>query len=152
MAWELDIREILEILPHRHPFLLVDRILDLDLENKTVTGIKNVTYDEPYFKGHFPDDPIMPGVLIIEAMAQTAGILACLVLQGPKRPVALYFMSLDKVRFRRLVRPGDTLTMKIETLRSGSRVWKLKGQAFVGDELACEAELMASFATNSEED
>ena len=141
---EMEIREITKILPHRYPFLMVDRILDLDLEAKTAIGLKNVTVNEPFFQGHFPGNPIMPGVLIVEAIAQTGGVLACLASPGGTEREAVYFMTLDKVRFRRLVRPGDTLIMKIETLRSGSRVWKLKGRAFVGEELACEAELMAS--------
>jgi len=148
---EMGIREITKILPHRYPFLMVDRILDLDLEAKTVIGLKNVTANEPFFQGHFPGNPIMPGVLIVEAIAQTGGVLACLASSGQTERLVVYFMTLDKVRFRRLVRPGDTLIMKIETLRSGSRVWKLKGQAFVGEELACEAELMASLGEDEGE-
>lgn len=150
MRRELDITEIKKILPHRHPFLLVDRITELDLEAKTVVGLKNVTYNEPFFQGHFPQEPIMPGVLIVEALAQTGGVLASLVSPKEGEVKAIYFMGLDKVRFRRPVRPGDTLVMKIETLRSGSRIWKLKGRAYVGQELACEAELMASLTLASE--
>jgi len=147
MPRELDLKEILDILPHRYPFLMVDRILDLDLDKRTVVGLKNVTVNEPYFSGHFPGNPIMPGVLIIEAMAQVGGVMALLATPDyrPGMPgTQVFFMGIDKTRFRRPVRPGDSLTIKIETLRGGGKVWKLAGKAYVGQELAAEAELIAA--------
>ncbi len=146
MGREVDWREILTILPHRYPFLMVDRIVELDLENLTATGIKNVTFNEPYFVGHFPSEPIMPGVMILEAMAQVGGVLAALATPEYKKGDPIYFLSIDKVRFRRPVRPGDVLTTKVETLRPGSRIWKMAAKAYVGDELAAEAQLMASLS------
>ncbi len=141
----MDIVEILKILPHRPPFLLVDRILELDMEAKRIVGLKNVSMNEPFFVGHFPGDPIMPGVLILEAMAQVAGVMACLATPEYKKGDPVYFLGLDKVRFRRVVRPGDSLVITVESLRAGSRVWKFAGQAHVGEELVAEAELLASF-------
>ncbi|PKN61374.1 MAG: 3-hydroxyacyl-[acyl-carrier-protein] dehydratase FabZ [Deltaproteobacteria bacterium HGW-Deltaproteobacteria-15] len=138
--------EITKILPHRYPFLLVDCITELE-PLKRVVGIKNVTANEPFFQGHFPGNPIMPGVLILEAMAQAGGVLARLsfpeVLEkegGGK----VFFMALDNVKFRRPVVPGDQLILKLEALRTGSRVWKMAGKAFVKENLVAEAELMAS--------
>ena len=140
-----DIQLIQRILPHRYPFLLVDRILYLK-ERSRVVGTKNVTVNEPFFAGHFPGHPIMPGVLIIEAMAQVGGVMACLTVDGAmektlQKPV--FFMSMDKVKFRRPVVPGDQLRFVVEALRTGSSVWKMAGKAFVEDMLVAEAELVA---------
>lgn len=140
----IDIKRIMEILPHRYPFLLVDRITALE-PGKTITGVKNVTMNEPFFQGHFPGEPVMPGVLILEGMAQTGGILACL--SDPSMIGKLvYFAGVDKARFRRVVRPGDQLIYKLETLKQKGKITKMAGQAYVDDQLVTEAELMASFA------
>lgn len=137
----LDIDAILKIMPHRYPLLLIDRILDLE-PNKKVVAMKNVTINEPFFVGHFPGHPIMPGVLIVEAMAQAGGFLLLNTVPDPENKL-VYFMGMDSVRFRRPVKPGDQLRFELEmvTLRRGT--CKMKGQAWVGAELACEAELMA---------
>lgn len=140
----LDIKGIMEILPHRYPFLLVDRIVEFE-QGKTITGLKNVTVNEPFFQGHFPGEPVMPGVLILEAMAQVGGILACL--SDPEMIGRLvYFAGVDKARFRRVVRPGDQLVMKLEMIKQKGKVIKMAGKAYVDEQLATEAELMASFA------
>ncbi|MBW1712037.1 MAG: 3-hydroxyacyl-ACP dehydratase FabZ [Deltaproteobacteria bacterium] len=144
MVRSLDLQEIKKILPHRYPFLLVDRILELDIEAKKVVGLKNVTANEPFFQGHFPDDPVMPGVLVVEAMGQVGGVLACLATPDYDFSHPFYFMGMDKVRFRQPVRPGDTLIMKAESLRSGAKVWKLAAEAFVDDRLVASAHLFAS--------
>ena len=138
--------DIIKILPHRYPFLFVDRIVELEPGKKAV-GIKNVTAGEPFFQGHFPGKPIMPGVLIVEAMAQTGGILAGLSIPGLAEQDGkqiIYFMSIDKVKFRKPVVPGDQLVFEVVPLRTGSRVWKIAGKAFVGDDLVAEAELVAA--------
>ncbi len=138
--------DIVKLLPHRYPFLLVDRITEME-PGKRVVGIKNVSCNEPFFQGHFPDNPIMPGVLIIEAMAQVGGVMARLtmpeVLEG-EGPDGLFFMAIDKVKFRRPVVPGDQLVFELEALRTGSKVWKMGGKAFVDGKLVAEAQLLAS--------
>ncbi|KQC14018.1 MAG: hypothetical protein APR56_00270 [Methanosaeta sp. SDB] len=139
---QVDINEIKKILPHRYPFLLVDRIVEMDKYTRIV-GIKNVSINEPFFTGHFPERPVMPGVLIIEAMAQTAGVLT---LQRPDtRKKLAYFMAIDKAKFRRAVVPGDQLRMEIAVLRFGTKVGKVRGTATVEGEVAAEAELTFSF-------
>lgn len=146
MELPLTYKDICSILPHRYPFLLVDRITELEL-NKRVVGIKNVTANEPFFQGHFPGNPIMPGVLIVEAMAQVGGVLARLsVPEVMKRSEggAVYFVSIDGVKFRRPVIPGDQLRFELVPLRTGSRVWKMAGKAFVDGELVAEAVLVAT--------
>jgi beta-hydroxyacyl-ACP dehydratase FabZ len=146
MKVPLGYQDIIKILPHRYPFLFVDRIIELE-PNKRVVGIKNVTINEPFFQGHFPGNPIMPGVLIIEAMAQVGGVLARLSVPGLLEDQAkqtLYFMSIDKVKFRKPVLPGDQIVFQLEALRTGSRVWKMGGKAFVMDDLVAEAELVAT--------
>jgi beta-hydroxyacyl-ACP dehydratase FabZ len=146
MKVPLGYQDIVKILPHRYPFLFVDRIIELE-PNKRVVGIKNVTINEPFFQGHFPGNPIMPGVLIVEAMAQVGGVLARLSVPGPNEDQAqqtLYFMSIDKVKFRKPVLPGDQIVFHLEALRTGSRVWKMGGKAFVKDDLVAEAELVAT--------
>jgi 3-hydroxyacyl-[acyl-carrier-protein] dehydratase len=139
----IDVREIMEIMPHRYPFLLVDRIESLK-EGEEIIGIKNVTINEPFFAGHFPGNPIMPGVLIIEAMAQVGGVLAFH--SSPKEWAGslVYFMGIDKVRFRKPVVPGDQLRLKLTTIRQKQRVFKMRGEAYVEDTLVAEAELMAA--------
>jgi 3-hydroxyacyl-[acyl-carrier-protein] dehydratase len=137
-----DIDLIQRILPHRYPFLLVDRVEDIDGTNRAV-GLKNVTANEPHFTGHFPGRPIMPGVLIVEAMAQTAAVMVGVAEDLADKSLLVYFMGMDAVKFRRMVRPGDTLRMEIETRRGGGRVWKFTGRATVDGELAAEAEFTA---------
>ena len=139
----MDIQRILRLLPHRYPFLLVDRVLDIDLQAKTIRAIKNVTVNEPHFEGHFPQEPVMPGVLIIEAMAQAAAVLVGVSLDLADKGMGTYFMSIDKCRFRRKVVPGDVLELHVTTLRGGGKVWKFEGRAIVDGELAAEAEFMA---------
>jgi 3-hydroxyacyl-[acyl-carrier-protein] dehydratase len=146
MELPLYYEDIIKLLPHRYPFLLVDRITEIELE-KSVVGYKNVTANEPFFQGHFPGNPIMPGVLIVEAMAQVGGVLARLSIDGlqeEENTSAVYFMSIDKVKFRRPVVPGDQIKFEVQALRTGSRVWKLAGKAFVEDSLVAQAELMAT--------
>jgi len=138
----LDIDAIMKIMPHRYPFLLVDRILDLE-PNKKVTALKNVSINEPYFAGHFPGHPIMPGVLIIEAMAQAGGILLLNTVPDPENKL-VYFMGIDGVRFRKPVKPGDQLRFEVEMVQFRRGTCKMKGQAFVGPDLVTEAELMAT--------
>ncbi|ROQ92230.1 3-hydroxyacyl-ACP dehydratase FabZ [Desulfosoma caldarium] len=138
---EMNAEEILRRLPHRYPFLLVDRILEMKEEE--ITGLKNVTLNEPFFQGHFPAHPVMPGVLIMEALAQTGGVLAFALRETDSQGV-VYFMGMDKVRFRRPVRPGDQLILKLKLLRRKGPVFKMKGEAYVGDELAAEGELLAT--------
>ncbi len=138
----IEVQEIIRLLPHRYPFLLVDRIIEVEAR-KRIVGIKNVTYNEPFFQGHFPGRPIMPGVLIIEAMAQTGGVLAFLSLPVEERDREVFFGGIDKVRFRRPVFPGDQMRMEVEVIRQRRLVWGLSGKAFVGEHLVCEAELLA---------
>jgi 3-hydroxyacyl-[acyl-carrier-protein] dehydratase len=146
MELPLSYEEIIRLLPHRYPFLFVDRITELEPE-KRVVGLKNVTGNEPFFQGHFPGRPVMPGVLIIEAMAQVGGILARVsvpdVLKKEKED-GIFFMSMDKVKFRRPVVPGDQIVFELEPLRTGSRVWKMRGKATVNGKVVAEAELVAS--------
>ena len=138
----INIDEIMKLLPHRFPFLLVDRIVELE-EKKRIVGIKNVTINESFFQGHFPKTPIMPGVLIIEAMAQVGGIL--LLRTIPERENKLvYFMGIDQAKFRKPVLPGDQLRCEVEVLRLKSRVCKMQGKAYVGEELVAEAIIMSS--------
>ena len=140
-----EIKQIMDLLPHRYPFLLVDKILEME-EGKRIVGIKNVTINEPFFQGHFPGNPVMPGVLIIEAMAQVGGVLAILTAKEGSRQddgTPVYFMAIDKVKFRKPVVPGDQILFEVIPLRTGSRVWKMAGKAFVDETLVAEAELMA---------
>ncbi|HEU4699790.1 MAG TPA: 3-hydroxyacyl-ACP dehydratase FabZ [Gemmatimonadales bacterium] len=136
----IDIGRILQVLPHRYPILLVDRILEVG-ENRVV-GLKNVTINEPFFQGHFPGHPIMPGVLIVEAMAQTGGVLLLDRIERPEEKV-VYFMSLDNVKFRKPVVPGDQLRMEVDVLQARGRTVRLKGNALVDGQLVAEAEMMA---------
>lgn len=144
----LNNNEIRKLLPHRYPFLLVDRILDVDPKVKA-TGLKNVTFNEPFFQGHFPDNPIMPGVLIVEAMAQVSGILA---FKSGAEGNAVYFMSIEKAKFRRPVVPGDQLRFEISILQQRNKVWKFSGQTFVDDKVVAEAEFTAMVSEKGMED
>ncbi|SDD63648.1 3-hydroxyacyl-ACP dehydratase FabZ [Kordiimonas lacus] len=137
-----DIQKIMESIPHRYPFLLVDKVVDV-VPGESATGIKNVTINEPFFPGHFPQKPVMPGVLILEAMAQTAGVLAIDFLGEEARGKVVYFMGIDGAKFRKPVGPGDRLEMKVVKTRGGGAVWKFDAQAFVDGELVTEAKLTA---------
>jgi beta-hydroxyacyl-ACP dehydratase FabZ len=144
----LDIRQILEILPHRYPFLLVDRILEIEA-GRRVVGIKNVTFNEPFFQGHFPGHPVMPGVLIVEAMAQVGAVL--LLRDVPDRAGKLvYFAGIDRAKFRRPVTPGDQVRFEVEILKVRSRSARLRGQAFVDGALVAEAELFSSLVERAD--
>jgi len=133
----MDIKEIQKFLPHRYPFLMVDKILEIEPGVKAI-GIKNVTVNEEFFQGHFPGQPIMPGVLIIEAMAQVAGILAFY--SGAAVGKSVYFMSIEKAKFRKPVVPGDQLRLKIQFLQHRGNVWRVSGQAIVEEKVAAEAD------------
>ena len=140
----LDINQIKEYLPHRYPFLLVDRVLDWEA-GKSITAIKNVTVNEEMFNGHFPHKPVMPGVLMIEALAQTAALLSFLT-KGlkPDANSIVYFVGIDGARFKRPVEPGDQIKMEVEVLRHSRGIWKYKAKATVDGQLAVEAELMCT--------
>ncbi len=141
----LDIKEIMNILPHRYPFLMVDRVIEME-PGKRIVGIKNVTINEPFFQGHFPGHPVMPGVLIVEAMAQVAGILAYLSSDDEIRSKVCYFMSIDNARFRKPVIPGDLLRLEMESTMNRRGIWGFNGKAYVDDKLVADAELKATFA------
>jgi 3-hydroxyacyl-[acyl-carrier-protein] dehydratase len=144
---ELRIAEIMRILPHRYPFLLVDRVIEVD-PDKRIVALKNVTINEPFFPGHFSYRPVMPGVLILEALAQAAALLAfSAVGTGLDANSVIYFVGIDGARFKRPVEPGDQLVMQVDLVRSKAGIYKFKGAARVGEELACEAELMCTMRT-----
>ena len=146
VAPPFDIEKIMQILPHRYPFLLVDKVLEFQ-EGKHIVGVKNVTLNEQFFTGHFPGQPVMPGVLIIEAMAQTAGIL--MLSQAENRGKLAYFMSMDRVKFRKTVVPGDQLILKTDVVRLKSRTIQIRGRAFVKDKIVAEAEMMFSLVSKN---
>ncbi|NQW00700.1 MAG: 3-hydroxyacyl-ACP dehydratase FabZ [Rhodospirillales bacterium] len=133
----IEVEEIMEMIPHRYPFLLIDRVSDLVL-NTSAVGIKNVTMNEPFFQGHFPNHPIMPGVLLIEAMAQTSAILV-IETTGKVAGSVVYFMTVDNARFRKPVRPGDQVKLHVEKIRNRGNVWKFKGEARVDGKVMAEA-------------
>jgi len=143
----MDIGEIERVLPHRYPFLLVDRVTLID--DDRIIAVKNVTRNEPHFNGHFPGHPVMPGVLIIEALAQAGALYAARLTKfDPERQV-IYFMTIDKAKFRQPVVPGDQLTLEVTPLRKGGAIWKLRGEAKVGDAVVAEAEFMASIQSRT---
>jgi len=139
----LDIKKITELLPHRYPFLLIDRIIDIKGDQSAV-GIKNVTANEYYFQGHFPIHPVMPGVLLIEGMAQTAGALCVFNLGDEYDASLVYFMAIDRARFRKPVMPGDTVYYHMEKIRNRGRVWRCKGEAKVDGKIVAGAEISAT--------
>lgn len=139
-----DIHQIMKLVPHRYPFLMLDRVLEFEPGNRLV-AMKNVTINEPYFAGHFPQKPVMPGVLILEAMAQACGLLAVRTTGiTVEDGVILYFAGIDKARFKRVVEPGDQLVIDCSALRSKRDIWKFEAKALVGDDLVCAAELMCA--------
>ena len=139
-----DIQLIKKIIPHRYPFLLVDKVIEIN-DLKTARGIKNVTFNEPYFQGHFPNVPIMPGGLIIEALAQTAAVMVGVSLKLEEKNLLIYFMGIDNCKFRRKVVPGDRLELKVNVLRGkiGSKVWKFSGEASVDGSIAAQVDFTA---------
>jgi 3-hydroxyacyl-[acyl-carrier-protein] dehydratase len=137
-----DVMRVMQLLPHRYPFLLVDKIRDM-VRDETAVGIKNVTINEPFFQGHFPKYPVMPGVLIIEALAQTAGALCVHAAGRTNIPQIVYFMGIDKAKFRKPVVPGDQLHLHVKKLRSRGPVWRFYGEARVNEQVVAEAEISA---------
>ncbi|HEV8030933.1 MAG TPA: 3-hydroxyacyl-ACP dehydratase FabZ [Stellaceae bacterium] len=137
-ATQMDVQRIMEMIPHRHPFLMIDKVVDA-VANERATGIKNVSINEQYFQGHFPARPVMPGVLIIEAMAQTAAVLVVHTLGRAAEGKLVYFMTVDNARFRKPVVPGDCLHVHVTKQRNRGNVWKFEGRAEVGGQLAAEA-------------
>ena len=144
MAFEFDIHSIMERLPHRYPFLLVDRVLEY-VKDKKIIALKNVTINEPFFQGHFPGTPIMPGVLIVEAMAQTGGLLAREVVPPENQDQLIYFMGFDNVRFRKPVVPGDQLIFEMELLKIRSKAVKMAGIAKVDEKVVAEGQFLATY-------
>ena len=141
----INTKKLMDMLPHRYPMLLIDFMEKVDV-NKSAIGVKNVSIGEPFFEGHFPGNPIMPGVLIVEAMAQTAGALVVESLNLHGSGSLVYFMSIEKAKFRKLVLPGDILKLHVEVVKARTKVWKFKGQALVKDELVAESEFTAMMA------
>ncbi len=148
METAYDIGKIMELLPHRYPFILVDRIIEL-VPDERIVGLKNVTINEPYFQGHFPGIPVMPGVLIVEAMAQAGGVLVVASLFKEKRKGLFYFTGIDKARFRKPVLPGDQLILDVIWTRKRGNVFKMSGKATVDGRLVAEAEVTAVFGDNA---
>ena len=140
-----DIAEIKRSIPHRYPFLLIDKVRDIKL-NESAVGIKNVTVNEPHFNGHFPQQPVMPGVLIVEAMAQTAAILVTKTLDLIDKGMMVYFMTIDATKFRSVVGPGDVLELHVKVLRGRGKVWKFAGEGIVDGKVVAEAEFSAMIA------
>jgi 3-hydroxyacyl-[acyl-carrier-protein] dehydratase len=146
---QADILTIKRAIPHRYPFLLIDRVVNI-AKNRSAVGIKNVTANEPHFQGHFPTRPVMPGVLIIEAMAQTSAVLVVETLGLLDSELLVYFMSIDSAKFRRVVQPGDTLELHVTVDRTRGKVWRFAGEARVGDALCAEAAFAAMIMTQAE--
>ncbi len=144
MSGAMDIHEILDFLPHRYPFLMIDRVLSCD-PGKSIVALKNVSINEPFFPGHYPHHPVMPGVLVIEAMAQAAALMSFKSLPTkPDENTVYYFVGIDGARFKRPVVPGDQLIIKVETIRNARGLWKFKARAEVEGQLAAEAEVMCT--------
>jgi 3-hydroxyacyl-[acyl-carrier-protein] dehydratase len=141
-ATSVDIKRILQMIPHRYPMLMVDRVVDMHLDASAI-GIKNVSINEPFFQGHFPSEPVMPGVLIVEAMAQTAAVLVVATFGADSEGKLVYFMTIDGVRFRRPVVPGDRLELHVAKVQSRANVWKFAGKAIVEGKVAAEATFAA---------
>ncbi|CAN5320723.1 3-hydroxyacyl-ACP dehydratase FabZ [soil metagenome] len=140
----MDIQEIFKQLPHRYPFLLVDRVLEVE-RGKRIRAVKNVSINEPFFQGHFPHYPVMPGVLVIEALAQAAGILSSVSVDTPPAPGSVYFfVGIDNARFRKQVTPGDQLVLEVEIVRHARGLWKYKARGLTDGQVACEADLMCT--------
>jgi len=144
-AAEIDIKEILNLLPHRYPFVMVDRILEVT-PGERIQGLKNVTMNEQFFQGHFPGEPVMPGVLVLEGMAQTGALLAYLTDPEAVKGKLVYFAGIDKVKFRKPVTPGDQLIYELSVAKRKSRFWIMEGTTLVDDKVVAQAELMATFA------
>ncbi|MGN6671604.1 MAG: 3-hydroxyacyl-ACP dehydratase FabZ [Candidatus Nucleicultricaceae bacterium] len=145
----INIDEIQRLIPHRYPMLMIDRIEDIE-EDLSAVGVKNVTINEPFFQGHFPNNPVMPGVLIVEAMAQTAGVLVSHYLNSADKSKIVYFMAIENARFRKPVLPGHTLRLHVKKIQNRRQVWKYSGQAFVDGQLHAEAEFTAMIAETTE--
>jgi 3-hydroxyacyl-[acyl-carrier-protein] dehydratase len=144
---KLNIGEIKKIIPHRYPFLLLDKVLELE-PNKRIIALKNVTINEEFFNGHFPEKPVMPGVLIIEAMAQAAAVFAAKSIDGNVDKKIIYFMSIENAHFRKPVEPGDTLIIDVEQIRARSNVWKMSGKALVNEQKVADAVFSAMLVDN----
>ena len=139
----MNIEEIMKYLPHRYPFLLIDRVIEIN-EGESLTALKNVTMNEAFFVGHFPNKPVMPGVLILEALAQSAGVLAYKSAKTDPSKTLYLFAGIDNARFRRVVEPGDQLVLKVKIIKARRDMWKLEAAAYVDEELACSAELLSA--------
>jgi 3-hydroxyacyl-[acyl-carrier-protein] dehydratase len=146
---QADILMIKRMIPHRYPFLMIDRVVNIAV-NRSAVGIKNVTVNEPHFQGHFPVLPVMPGVLVIEAMAQTSAVLVVETLGVIDQDLLVYFMSIDEAKFRNRVVPGDTLELHVTTVRGRGKIWKFRGEARVGETLCAEAVFAAMIVTQDE--
>ena len=145
---DIDVVRIMEMIPHRYPFLMVDRVIDI-VPDVSAVSIKNVSMNEPFFQGHFPEHPVMPGVLIVEAMAQTSGILVTKTMGAQAEGKLVYFMSIEQARFRKPVTPGDSLLITVKKLQNRGPVWKFNGEAHVGETLMAEAIFTAMILDNN---
>ncbi len=146
----ISVEGIKKLIPHRFPFLFIDYVTAIEL-GQSATGIKNVTINEPFFQGHFPMQPIMPGVLIVEALAQTAAVLVAKTLNSIDNETLVYFMSMNNTKFRKLVKPGDTLSLEVKVVQSRRNIWKFHGDAFVRNELVAEADFTAMMVDPTDE-
>ncbi|MDO5612132.1 MAG: 3-hydroxyacyl-ACP dehydratase FabZ [Paracoccus sp. (in: a-proteobacteria)] len=147
---EADLALIKRIIPHRYPFLFIDKVRDI-VPHQSAVGIKNVTCNEPHFQGHFPAEPVMPGVTIIEAMAQTSAVVVGISMNIIDKPLLTYFMGIDACKFRRMVVPGDVLELHVNAKRGGGKIWKFEGRALVDGQLAAQAEFTAMMALKADD-